>query len=163
MLPCDNQIHVLLRYFECAPGKTRDERVKETLETMGASILVGGATTFLAVVPLSASRVTIFMTVFNAFFAMVTLGVTHGLILLPVILSLVGPTTNVRHLESAREHPGIAITATCKTLGSGSFEENEEVDVDEIESMTNSVVQEVCETNDERAFCSAKTNEQSES
>lgn len=46
----DFLIHVLLRYYECEPGKSRNERVKETLETMGASILVGGATTFLAVV-----------------------------------------------------------------------------------------------------------------
>jgi len=94
----DFLIHVLLRYYECPPGKTRDERVKETLETMGASILVGGITTFLAVVPIAASSVKIFLTVFNSFFAMVGLGVTHGLILLPVILSMVGPTTNVRQL-----------------------------------------------------------------
>jgi Patched family len=76
---------------------SRNERVKETLETIGASVAIGGATTFLAVVPLAASSLEIFMTVFSAFFAMVVLGCTHGLILLPVVLSLVGPTTNVRH------------------------------------------------------------------
>ncbi|CAB9502757.1 Protein patched homolog 1 [Seminavis robusta] len=93
----DFLIHVLLRYFECPPGLTRDERVKQTLETMGASILIGGTTTFLAVIPLAISSLKIFQTVFNAFFAMVALGVTHGLILLPVVLSLIGPTTNVDH------------------------------------------------------------------
>lgn len=127
---------------------------------MGASILIGGATTFLAVVPISLSSVTIFMTVFNAFFAMVSLGVTHGLILLPVILSLVGPTTNVRHLgthskddkdesDAAKEElPDIANYPTFKTMVcSGSMNEESEVDVDDMKSLTDSVVQEVCETN----------------
>ena len=96
----DFLIHVLLRFYECSPGKTRDKRVKETLETMGVSVLIGGVTTFLAVVPLAASSVKVFMTVFKAFFAMIILGCTHGMILLPVVLSLVGPTTNVRHTKN---------------------------------------------------------------
>jgi len=37
-----------------------------------------------------------FLTVFYSFFAMVALGCCHGIILLPVILSYVGPTTAVR-------------------------------------------------------------------
>ena len=34
----DFLMHILLRYYE-TPGATRHEKVKETLETMGASIL----------------------------------------------------------------------------------------------------------------------------
>ena len=83
-----------MRYYETSPTKTRDERVKETLETMGTSILLGGLTTFLGVVPLCFSTTRIFMIVFLSFLAMVLLGLIHGLVLLPVILSLVGPTTS---------------------------------------------------------------------
>lgn len=131
----DFLIHILLRYYEATPGKSRDERVKETLETMGVSILVGGLTTFLATVPLAFSSAEVFKTVFYSFFAMVTLGksscnillrlrycqtsfpntyfipsplgVTHGLILLPVLLSYFGPTVSVsghsHHTEEAGE------------------------------------------------------------
>lgn len=113
----DFLLHILLRYYECSPGKTRNERVKETLETMGVSILIGGATTFLAVIPIAASSAEVFMTVFYAFFAMVALGCSHGLILLPVVLSLVGPTTNVRPIalkaESATEDGDIDTQKKC--------------------------------------------------
>ena len=90
-------MHILLRYYETT-GKTRHEKVKETLETMGASILLGGLTTFLGVIPLAFSTTTIFMVVFKSFLAMVCLGCGVGLTLLPVLLSLVGPVV------SAQEH-----------------------------------------------------------
>jgi Patched family len=67
--------------------------VKDTLETMGASILLGGATTFVGVIPLAFSTTTVFMVVFKSFLAMVCLGCGVGLILLPVLLSLAGPVT----------------------------------------------------------------------
>lgn len=39
----DFVMHILLRYYE-APGKTRKEKVLHTLETMGASMMLGGLT-----------------------------------------------------------------------------------------------------------------------
>ena len=89
-------MHILLRYYESSPHKSREDRVKETLQTMGVSILLGGLTTFLGVIPLALSSMKIFLPVFYSFLAMVILGVAHGLVLLPVILSLVGPTMAVR-------------------------------------------------------------------
>lgn len=79
--------------------------MKETLETMGASILVGGLSTFLGVIPLAFSTSAILRTVFTAFFAMVTLGLTHGLILLPVVLSLVGPLVCIQPHNNQNEKP----------------------------------------------------------
>lgn len=90
----DFMIHMLLHYYQ-SPASTRDAKVADTLETMGVSILLGGLTTLLAVVPLCLSTAEVFMTVFYAFFAMVGLGISHGLILLPVILSLIGPVDRV--------------------------------------------------------------------
>ncbi|CAB9506138.1 Pick C1-like protein 1 [Seminavis robusta] len=97
----DFLMHMLLRYYETSVRKTRDERVKETLETMGASILLGGFTTFLGVIPLCFTTTAIFRLVFWAFFGMITLGVLTGLILLPVVLSLIGPTTGLEEHQSA--------------------------------------------------------------
>lgn len=81
-------MHVLLRYYE-SPG-TRVEKVQYTLKTMGSSILVGGIASFLGTLPLAFSTSEIFTTVFIGFIGLVALGASHGLILLPVILSTVG-------------------------------------------------------------------------
>ncbi|CAB9500204.1 Pick C1-like protein 1 [Seminavis robusta] len=91
----DFLMHIILRYYESAET-TREAKVKDTLRTMGASILVGGLSTCLGVVPLAFSSSGILKTVFISFIAMVTLGIGHGLILLPVLLSYWGPTVCVR-------------------------------------------------------------------
>lgn len=115
----DFLMHILLRYYE-STKKTREAKVIDALETMGASMFMGGFTTWLGVIPLSLSSTKIFNTIvsstnpfsvrlfvnqriltsfsfhlsfvqFIAFFAMVSWGLLTSLILMPVILSLVGP------------------------------------------------------------------------
>lgn len=97
----DFLMHIILRYYE-AEGKTREDKVKETLRTMGSSILVGGLSTCFGVIPLAFSSSAILRTVFTAFISMVTIGVGHGLILLPVLLSFLGPTACI-NLRNHRE------------------------------------------------------------
>jgi len=91
----DFLLHVLLRYYECSAGD-RDTKVKETLRTMGSSILVGALSTFLGVMPLAFSTSSVFNAIFTCFLALVTLGAAHGLILLPVLLSIFGPKVSTR-------------------------------------------------------------------
>jgi len=88
----DFNMHILLRYFE-SPLPTRQEKVMDSLCSMGSSVALGGLSTFLGVVPLIFSTSDIMMILFYSFWGMVLLGCSHGLILLPVILSLVGPET----------------------------------------------------------------------
>jgi Niemann-Pick C1 protein len=88
-LMVDYLLHVLIRYYE-APGN-RQEKVIDVFKTMGVSILVGGISTLLGTVPLAFSTSLVFYTFFIVFLGLVTLGLAHGLILLPVILSLWGP------------------------------------------------------------------------
>ena len=56
----DFLMHILLKYYE-ADGISREAKVKKTLETMGSSILLGGFTTWLGVLPLAFSTTKIFM------------------------------------------------------------------------------------------------------
>jgi Niemann-Pick C1 protein len=88
-LMVDFLMHLLLKYYE-STGNRREKTV-ETLRTMGASILIGAVSTFLGTLPLAFASSSIFSTVFWAFLGLVTLGSAHGLILLPVILSIIGP------------------------------------------------------------------------
>ena len=76
--------------FMVAKG-SRDDRMKQTLTCIGPAVLNGGISTFLAFVLLSMSKSIIFLTFFKVFFLVVVFGLFHGLLFLPVVLSLVGP------------------------------------------------------------------------
>jgi Patched family len=70
----------------------------------GASILVGGLSTMLGVAPLAFSTSGVMRTVFISFCAMITLGISHGLILLPVLLSYCGPEVCVKPHHNKPQH-----------------------------------------------------------
>ena len=89
----DYIMHCMLRYYE-VPGN-REEKCIEMLRTIGVSVLLGGMTTFLGTLLLVFASSDIFFTFFVIFFGIVVLGVSHGLILLPVVLSIIGPEEQV--------------------------------------------------------------------
>lgn len=89
-LMVDFLLHILLRYYESKEA-TRTEKVKDVIQTMGTSVLIGGLSSFLGVVPLSFAASDIFSTIFVVFLGLVLFGCTHGLIFLPVLLSMFGP------------------------------------------------------------------------
>ena len=85
-------MHVALAFYETKEERlSRNDRIRKVLTTMGASIFVGGATTMTSALPLGFTASLAFQTFFYTFLAIPILGVAHGLILLPVILSLWGP------------------------------------------------------------------------
>jgi len=98
-------MHVLLRFYEC-PGD-RHQKTVETLKTMGSSVLIGGVSTFLGTLPLAFSTSTIFYTIFIAFVGLVTLGIGHGLILLPVLLSIFGPEDHIAPSQESEKEMNI--------------------------------------------------------
>mmetsp|Transcript_6719 Transcript_6719/g.14657 ORF Transcript_6719/g.14657 Transcript_6719/m.14657 type:complete len:1019 (-) Transcript_6719:132-3188(-) len=77
--------------FMVKGGTNNDARVTETLADMGSSVFNGALSTFLAVAVLLLSKSYVFKTLAIQFALTVILGVVHGLILLPVLLSLFGP------------------------------------------------------------------------
>ena len=90
----DYVIHVVLRFVETS-GDSRTQKASKTLETIGASVLIGGISTLVGVLPLAFSTSEIFWTTFIVFFGLVILGLMHGLILLPVLLSMCGPIESI--------------------------------------------------------------------
>jgi len=76
--------------FMVAKG-SRKEKAAEAIATIGPAVFNGGMTTFLALVLLGASTSHVFVTFFKVFVLTVLFGLFHGLVLFPVILSLVGP------------------------------------------------------------------------
>ncbi|CAL4137274.1 unnamed protein product, partial [Meganyctiphanes norvegica] len=70
---------------------TRNERARLTLEMMGPAVLQGGFSTVLAFFFLAFSDSHVFITFFKIFFSVSLFGLYHGLVFLPVVLSLIGP------------------------------------------------------------------------
>lgn len=77
--------------FMLKGGDNKNRRVLEALADIGAAVFSGALSTFLAVVVLLFSSSYVFVTLSKQFALTVGLGVIHGLVLLPVLLSLFGP------------------------------------------------------------------------
>lgn len=77
--------------FMVKGGDDKNRRALEALADMGASVLNGAISTFLAVVVLLFSKSYVFRVLSTQFALTVGLGVLHGLVMLPVMLSVVGP------------------------------------------------------------------------
>jgi predicted RND superfamily exporter protein len=83
---CVHMVHAFL-----ASDGTRDERAKKAVGTLGVSVLNGGISTILVLLPLSLSKSYIFTMFFQTVVAIMVLGMWHGLFVVPVALSLIGP------------------------------------------------------------------------
>merc|ERR1711902_351109 len=85
----DYSVHIAHAYI-VASGNRREKTVK-SLVTIGPAVFNGGVTTFLALLLCSGSTSHTFVTFFKVFVLTVIFGLYHGLVLLPVLLSICGP------------------------------------------------------------------------
>lgn len=69
----------------------RTERALKTTLHIGAAVLYGGGSTILALSVLANSQAYTYRSFFRIFFLVIAFGLFHGVVLLPVILSVVGP------------------------------------------------------------------------
>jgi len=74
--------------FTHSHGDTPNERLVEAVKMMGTSVMKGGGTTFLGTVVLAGASSDAFRVFFKMLFSTVTLGVTHGILVLPVFLAV---------------------------------------------------------------------------
>jgi len=70
----DYVMHVVLRFYETPKTSSRDAKVRDVLRTMGASVMLGGVSTFLGVVPLMFSASDIIFTFVITFGGVVIIG-----------------------------------------------------------------------------------------
>ncbi|XP_066936303.1 patched domain-containing protein 3-like [Clytia hemisphaerica] len=95
-LTVDYSVHIAHGFMASRAGG-RNERMTEALYEVGPAVFHGGFSTFLAFLLLSASTSYVFLTFFKVFFLVVIFGMFHGMVFLPVILSLVGPAPYADH------------------------------------------------------------------
>jgi len=89
-LSVDFVMHIVLAYFE-AKSSTREGKVYIAMMDMGTSISVAGCSTLLGTMLLAFGSSEICYIFYLTFVGVVALGLGHGLILLPVVLSIIGP------------------------------------------------------------------------
>ena len=83
----------------------RNQRIQATLVKIGPAVLNGGMSTLLAFILLATSKSYIFQSFFKIFFLICVLGLYHGLVALPVILSVAGPLPQVRMKPTVQTKP----------------------------------------------------------
>jgi len=91
-LVVDYSAHIVHNFTMQDSSLSRDERTIRTLVEIGPSVLLGVTTTLLGLVPCALANSEVFRVFFKMFVGIVFFGGTHGLILFPVMLSLVGMT-----------------------------------------------------------------------
>ena len=87
----DYSVHICHAFLTVSG--TRKERARAAIVDMGVAVLNGGFSTLLAFILLAGSDSHVFSVFFKIFLLVVMFGLFHGLILLPVVLSLIGPST----------------------------------------------------------------------
>ncbi|XP_069815229.1 patched domain-containing protein 3-like [Dendropsophus ebraccatus] len=85
----DFSAHITYAYVSNHKAKAND-RVTDALHSLGYPILQGGLSTILGVVALSAADSYIPRTFFKIIFLVIAFGMLHGLVFLPVFLTMIG-------------------------------------------------------------------------
>lgn len=86
----DFTAHICYAYMRSKRPRAED-RVKDSLYSLGLPIVQGAASTILGLMALLLAGTYIFLVFFKMVFLVIFIGALHGMFLLPVLLSLFGP------------------------------------------------------------------------
>ena len=92
--------------FVSADGETGNQRMRNALHALGYPIAQGALSTILGVSALAFSNSYIFRTFFKTMFLVILLGAFHGLLIIPALLSIMGPPKmkRKRHSVAPMDH-----------------------------------------------------------
>jgi predicted RND superfamily exporter protein len=92
-LSVDYSVHIA-HAFIGAKGSAQQRTETAVLE-VGPAVFHGAMSTFVAVLVLAFARSYVFRTFFKQFFGICVFGMLHGLLFLPILLSFLGPSSDV--------------------------------------------------------------------
>lgn len=79
---------------------SKRERARGALRHIGGEVIDGAFTTGLSIAVMGFAEHYVFKAFFKTFLTIVVAGLWHGLVLLPVVLSLIGPAHYLPHINS---------------------------------------------------------------
>ena len=77
------------------PSKIRTYKAQMALSKMGSSVFHGGFSTFIAISVLAPAKTYIFVIFYRMWTGIIIFGMSNGFLLLPVVLSFIGPTETI--------------------------------------------------------------------
>lgn len=107
-LTVDYCLHIIFAFQRVkltSPEIPRNETIILAMEEVALSVFNGGCTTLLGVLMLGFADGEVFRTFFIIYCAMVVLGVTHGLVFLPVALSLIPMRETAKAIQEEEQWP----------------------------------------------------------
>ena len=108
-LSVDYSAHIAHTYLTVVPpadlsnSDKRKYKARLALSQMGSSVFHGGFSTFLAIITMAAAKSYIFKAFFKLWFGIIVFGMANGFMLLPVILSLVGPLQSLDEVKKVSD------------------------------------------------------------
>ena len=92
-------------------GEKRDYKARKAISQMGSSVFHGAFSTLLCILMLGFAKSYSIVVFYKCWLFIVSFGFLNGMILLPVLLSLIGPLDIV---DSKKEHLAQAYTLAAK-------------------------------------------------
>ncbi|KAL5012271.1 hypothetical protein ScPMuIL_010822 [Solemya velum] len=128
----DYSSHIVHAYMQ-AEGDSRNQKVKLAIQRVGGPVFSGVFSTFVGVLMLLFANSFIYLSFFKVISIVLALGLTHALIIIPVVLTFIGPV-------QARTSPLTGLGITRSTLVMKTSTSSSELSKSSSELNTDSVV-----------------------
>lgn len=117
-LAADYAIHIVHKFLS-VDGESRKERMAITMCDIGQAVVQGGMTTMVSVIPLAFASSQVFRIFFAMIFGTALFGLIMGMIIVPIVLTWIGPA---RLLDEEQAPHESAIDAENGKNGEGKVE-----------------------------------------
>ncbi|XP_050391852.1 patched domain-containing protein 3 [Patella vulgata] len=115
----DFSVHVC-HGFMSSDKDNKDDMARDALKTSAAPVINGGLSSLIGICTLAGSQSYVFRSFFKIMVLVISFGLAHSMLLLPVILSLIGPANDCNNkvglLASQTEDKDISLKSTKPNL-----------------------------------------------